>query len=427
MSYSYAHNLTIMRHSYLKFTSFLSHRLRLDVHYLIAGSFWLSLTQVITITCGVAVSAFFAQTLSTSDYGLYRYLISIGAIFASFSLTGLGQSILQASAKKYYQYYAETFRLNLFYSFGITLVGILGGLYYLYKGNLILAIGCIAIAFLQPLINTYQNVPAFLQGDGRLKETTLLQSTKVLITTAVSILAILITHDVIILFIILLGTQLTVNVLSHIHYKTKYAEKTPLDIFNKYLLFAKHTSLRNLVANTAFRFDTIVVFTHLGATELAVYTIANIIPEQIKGSFKNIASLLIPKYAQHADMIGIKKNILARSLHFFLILIVITIIYIGLAHLLYQVLFPKYESAIFYSKLAALSFPAFVLYMPLYALQSQLKEKELHLINTQVSVLQIVLVFAGVYAYGLLGVILSKTFCRYINMFLCYHYVYKKN
>lgn len=400
-------------------------KFKIDAPYFLRGGFWSTLGQIVGITGGIAVSSLFAYTLTESEYGIYRYLIGIGVLLSSFSLTGLGQSVLQTAAKKYYQFYLESVRTGFIYNLGISATGIVGAGYYFYNENITLALGCLLISTLQPVINTFKNVSPFLQGSKRFKEATLLHTVNTMIITAVSITAILLTQDILILFTTYLSTHALLNTVSHLYYRPKKSISTPADISHKYLCYAKHTSVRNIISGIIFRLDTIIIFTQLGATDLAIYAIANIIPEQIKGSFKNIASLLLPKYAQHIDIKSIKKNIPKRSFQLFLVFTAITIVYILLAPFIYRLLFPKYESAIFLSQLVALSFPAMILILPFGALQSQLKERELHILNLQGSILTLVLTIVLIGIYGLIGAVIAKILSRYSYLFLSYYHLYK--
>lgn len=412
-----------MQHIYTRFTDFLSHHLRIDARYFVSGGVWLSLTQVVTIISGLAVSVLLAGMLSTNDYGTYRYLIGIGAILTSFSLSGLDQSIVQAAARGYYRYYAETIRINFIYNLGITIVGITGAFYYFYNGNDVLSLGCLTIAILQPLVNTYQNVPAFLQGKHKFKDSAIARSVKTAAVAVAVILTIFITQNVIVLLLIYLLAQFLTNIAAHVYYGKTDGEPTPAQIFRKYLVYAKNSSIRNLIVGLSNQLDTIIVFTYLGATELAIYTIANIIPQQISGSLKNLSTLLLPKYANYPDIDTIRRSMPKKSFLFFCAILIVCFLYIVLAPFIYHLLFPKYEGAIFLSQLAALSLPALIAMIPMSALQSQLKEKELYYFSLQSSVILIIFTAVLIFTHGLLGAVIARILSRYINLFLAHYHL----
>ena len=407
-----------MRLTYYKFTTYIEKIFRVDARYFLHGGFWLTLTQAIVIIAGIATTALFAHFLSETNYGVYRYLIGLAVIFSSFSLTGLGQAILQTSAKKYYAFYQETIKINFVYSLGISLVGTLGGIYYLFNNNTILALGCVLIAFIQPIVNSYQYIPAFLQGRREFHKSTTVQSIKVILVSTISIITLLLSQSVIFLFLSYLLSQAVINYLSHFFYKKAVTVATPSNIYREYVSYAKHTSLRNIIFSISNRLDVIIVFTQIGAAGLAIYTIATVVPEQLKASFKNLASLLLPKYASSVDIEKNKRALPRRTIQLFLLLCLVTVTYIFVAPTFYKIIFPKYEEAIFLSQITALAFPSFAFLVPYSFFQATKDERKLYEITLYGSILQLVSVIFLVLGFGLMGAILAKIIYRYFVLFI---------
>lgn len=415
-----------MNSAYIKFAAFLEKRFRFDAHYFLQGGFWISTGQVIATCLGLVSTILFAHLLSPNDYGVYKYLIGLVGIFSAFSLTGLGQAILQTAAKGFGNFYKETIKVNLLYSCIVSVSSLTASLYYLFQDNLILSSGCLLIAILQPFINVFQFIPVFLIGKQKFKEATIFQIVKVFTSTLFLVSLLLLTKNVVFLFAGYLLVNLIINLISYKFYTKNDSGQSPSEVLTQYLSYAKHTSVRNLISNIAYRLDNIVIFTQLGAAELAIYTIANIIPEQIKGSFKNIASLLLPKYAKHNDINVVINSVPQRSIYLFVIFSLVTIFYILLAPLIINFLFPKYTGSITLSQLAALSFPAAVAIIPFSLLQAQKKERALHMLNLQSSAITVTLTLLLIPLYGLLGAIIAKICSRYYNFFLSFYYLHKE-
>ena len=403
---------------------FINKKLNIDGRYFIHGGFWLGLGQIVTLLSGLATTALFAHYLSPNDFGVYKYLIGLSAILASFSLTGLGQSILQAAAKKHYAFFKETFQLNFIYSLGISFISVCFSLYYSLNNNAALALGCLMIAALQPVINTFQFIPSFLQGSRQFKQSTKLHTIRMSFITLLSLGALLFTQNILILFFTYLFSYAITNIGSIFFYNYS-SDPTPTVVREKFVAYAKHSSFRNVISIVAQRADSIVIFTQLGATELAVYSIAMVIPEQIKGSFKNLATLVLPKYSRHEDQSIIKKGLTKRSLQLLVVLLIITALYIFLSPFLFKMIFPKYASAILYSQILALSLPAMVALLPVSALQAGLAERKLYKLLIIESIASLSFLFFFVMNYGLIGAIFAKVCTRYVTSFFNYYYIYK--
>jgi O-antigen/teichoic acid export membrane protein len=413
-----------MRAFYITLADKLEKHFRVDAHYFLSGGLWLILAQAVTIFFGVITTALFAHFLTEADYGVYKYLIGVAVLLSSLSLTGLGQSILQTAAKKYYGFYQQTLGTNFIYSLPITAISLLATGYYYHNENITLTIGFLLIALLQPLINTFQFIPTFLQGSRRFRESTTLQTVRIFTISLISLVTLYLTKDITLLFLAYLTGHLITNFASHLIFRPD-AQTVPNEIGAKYLNYAKHTSLRNIVTNVSNRADMVLVFTQLGAVELAIYTIATIIPEQIKGSFKNLASLLLPKYAQHTGTTQLIKSVPKRSLQLFLILTGVAILYIFAAPYLYTLLFPKYPEAILLSQLAAISFPMLIFHIPYSILQSQLQENALYKLILSTSLFQIISLIAMITFFGLAGAVFAKILYRFVFLFASYLYLYK--
>lgn len=421
MSYSTGY----MRFVIKKISTLLFHYFRIDGHYFFSGTVWLTVIQAITVLGALIVTVVLANALDESEYGVYRYILGIGALLSSFSLTGVGQSVFQTAAQGHKWFYPLGIKKSLMYSLGITLSSLIGSIYYFLQNNIELALGCLLIAIFQPLLNTFQQIFPFLQGERRFRESTILQGIKTLIITIATVGTVYVTQDIFWLVFAYLLSNTATNLATHFLYRPKAVSNVDKAVLTRFMNYAKNTSIRNIISIIAFRIDSVIVFQQLGATQLAIYTIANILPDHIKASFKNIITLLVPKYALHDNMDSIKKSMLKRSLQLLIITVVVMILYIIIAPLIYTLLFPKYHQAILFSQIIVLSFPAMIALIPLSALQAHTKQKELNTLNIQISVVMIITTGLLTTTHGLIGAVLAKILSRYIGLFLAYYHFLK--
>ncbi len=400
--------------------------LQFDLNYYFKGGFWMTAAQVVAIFFGLISTSLFAHYLSEHDFGVYKYILSLAAVISTFSLTGLGQSILQATAKGFSNFYLETTKINFRCSLCISLTSIAGATYYILNNNYVLGTGCLIIAVFQPIINTFQFLPAYLLGKLDHQSSAAIQASRIAFVSVFSICTLYFTSNVLILIFVYFASQALINIATHLVFKPEEATGTPVLEKNKFLRFAKHTSLQNIISLVAHRADNIYIFTQLGAVELAVYSIAIIIPEQIKGSFKNIASLLLPKYAGDSDTSSRIKFVPFRSLQLFFLLLTVTIFYIVAAPYIYKLIFPKYDTAVLLSQLFALSFLTYIYYIPLSMIQSKIDNRKLFTFHVGTSIIQLVVTPFFILWLGLIGAVISKLFIQTIRMFTAYYLLYKK-
>jgi O-antigen/teichoic acid export membrane protein len=416
-----------MNRLYHTLTTFLEQKFRFDAHYFLKGGFWLLTAQASTVLGSLIAAVLFARYLSETDYGVYRYIIGLAALLSAFSLTGIGQTILQASSKGYGDFLHRSTSITLQWSLGIMAASLIGAMYYYAQGNQLFALGCLLIALLHPVSQLFQNTLAYLYGAAKFKSGAKMQTFKSIFVSGVSVIALLFTKNILILLAVYFSTQAIAAIVCYLVYQPEKIDHHELDqnIIKKYLSYAKHSSYRNFLTLIAVRLDSVVVFQLLGAVELAFYTVATVLPEHITGSFKNMQTLLLPKYTKHDSLHALKRSIPKRSLHFFIILILFTAVFILLTPLLYSLLFPKYTEVVPYVQLLALSFPASVFILPLGAIQSQQMEKELYIYQITTSLIQISTILVLISFFGFLGAVISRIITQYSRTMIAYVLLYR--
>lgn len=403
-------------------------KFNIDAHYFIKGGFWLFASQVSTIISSLIVAALMARHMTENDYGIYRYIIGLAALLSVFSLTGIAQSILQASSQGYKDFLRASIGISLKYSLGVTLVASLSAAYYFSAGNQILMYGCIMIAVLHPITQLFINTLSHLYGESKYATGAKMQAFKSVLVSGSTLLTLVLSQNILLLLVVYFLSQAIATLLSYYLYKPRnyHQEIIPQEIWNKYITYAKNTSYRNILIGVASRLDSIVIFQYLGASELALYSISNLLPDQIRSSLKNLQTLLLPKYTKHGSIETLKESLIKRSIQFFLLLTVATIVFILIVPPIYTALFPKYAEGVLYIQLLALSFPASIFLIPLGALQAQQKEKELYLLHITTSIIQIVTLLLLILNYGLVGAIVAKIIAQYLKAILSYWLIFSK-
>ncbi len=404
-----------------------SSKFNVDAGYFLSGGFWLLFAQGSTILGSLLVAVLFANYLSENDYGIYRYIIGLSVLFSTFSLTGINQAILQAASRGHRRFLQESTSVTFKWGIGIVFFSLCGAIYYYLQDNNILAVGCLLIAIFQPLSQLFLNTLSFLYGETRYAEGALMQAVKSIAVSGSSLLALFFTQNILVLIATYLAAQGIFSACCYLFYRPRSETllKTEQVVWNKYISFAKHSSYRNIFSGVAYRLDAIVIFQFLGAAELALFSIATLLPEQIRGSFKNLQTLLLPKYTQHESNEIIKKSVPWRSAQLFVALSVFSLCFIAIVPFVYELLFPKYLDAIPYVQLLALTFPASIYLIPHSALQAQQMEKELYTYQILISILQVFFLGILVFYFGLLGAIISRIIGQYCGAIILYYLLYR--
>lgn len=385
-----------------------------DMVYLATHGFWLGGGQVITIGSAFLLSIAFANLLTPEAYGVYKYVFSIGALISIPTLAGIDRALVQSIAQHYDGSIAQSLKVKLRYGMLSTLASMMLASYYYFQGNQILALAIIIVGIFTPLAEAFGLYAAVLQGKKLFKTYSFYSSIAQLALTAVTLVLLIYSDNVLYL---LLGHFL-VSTTAHIFFfKKSYARADNSLTDPEGITLGKHLTVMDVFSTLAMSLDKILIFQYLGTAELALYVIAIAPPEQIKGLFKSMAAMVIPKFSQQEKSI-LKKTIFRKAATFAVGLTIIIAIYILSAPLLFNIFFPQYVAAILFSQIVAISIiPASISTFFYIFLVSHGRKQDLYSFNLFSNILNIILLLPAIYYFGIMGAILARVFIRILTMF----------
>jgi O-antigen/teichoic acid export membrane protein len=393
--------------------TYVEKRLKFDSHFTFHGGFWLMMGHLVAIVSTLITSYVFANYVAPETYGQYKYIISLGIFISAFSLTGTATAITQAAAKNVIGFYSYIKKINLHYSLFISLIAIIGAIYYYLNGNAALTVGLILIAVLQPLFNNSSLFYSYLQGKEQFRYGTSAHAIKALFTTIVIVTSALLTQNVTILLVCYFLSFIIINYALQWFFVKKSSETIEDTAqFRTLLSYTKHTSIQNIVSGISNQLDKILVFQNLGAVELAVYTFATALPDQYKGITKAVDTMLLPRFSKHSPE-SVKAKIIHKSLIYFLFLLFAVVVYILAAPYIFYFLFPQYMESLFLSQVYVISMLSGIGSIPIAGIKAQMSNSKLYRFNLLTSIFQILILLVLLPVLGLIGAILARVLYRF--------------
>jgi len=387
-----------------------------DLHYLIKNASWLTIGQISIALLALLLSITFARFVPKDIYGSYRYLLSVFWTLTTFSLTGIPAALARAIAKGEDGAYKESLRLSLLWSFPMILISLGLSVYYCIQGNTLLFIGTLIIALIGPFMQTSFLFGSILEGKKDFRVTALAGIVLNVVPTVSLILSMFVSQNPLVyLFVYLVANAGTAGLISWYVWQT-YRE-AELRRSESLFSLGAHFSAMNVLAGISQQIDRLLVFHYLGAVELAVYSFAIAVPDQLKAAVSNIATISFPKFANR-PFEEIKQTLSFRVGKFTLLMIILTMLYIFLAPWAFHLIFPTYSEAILYSQIYALALIPLGSLFPTTALQAHAANRELYYFNIISSVFQIGILFPAIAWYGLLGAVVSRIFSRAFGLWL---------
>lgn len=384
-----------------------------DMVYLASGGFWMVLAQGISSGSALALALVLGNFLPPETYGTYKYVLSIAGILSIFVLPGMDTAYVRATAQGHAGTAGAIANVRMRWGLVGGGIGLLGSLYYYLNGNSELGTALLIIALTLPVFDTFTLYQAYYSGTGQFGRQARNHGIAQVVSVASLICAALLTDSVSVLllayFLPLLLVRLTL-------YRLTFRGMTPDDpaIERETVSYGWHLTLMNILSVVASNADKILIWQFLGPAEVAIYTFAVAMPEQLKGPLKGVSDLAFRKFAkQSPDHIrqglpGLWRKLLLYALG----LLGISIAYIIAAPLLFSVLFPQYQESVFYSQIFMVSALGLVGTIPLAVLGAHRKLKEQYIFFTSQPVLQILLYLLLIPFWGIMGAIVARILMR---------------
>lgn len=397
---------------------FLTSFLRTDIAYLAKGSFWLSIHKAASISIALLLSIAYARYLPKETYGDYRYVLSFLGMLGIFAIPGMGTALIQSVARGFAGTYKNASKIIFLSSFGISAVCAITALYFFAQGNISLTLGFLAAALFAPASEGLGSWHGYLTATKQFKKGSLLSSAIQLfyglgMLAAVAIIAIQsLSHSISI--VLLVGTYLSTHALANIFFSWRVWQNIPPDAPSdpEAIRYGLHFSVSEIPSIVATYLDSLLLYSFLGPSALAVYSFALAPVEQLKGLFGTAASVSMPKLAEKTaapqTRESVRKLLPSKLYRASALTAVGVFAYIIAAPFLFQILFPRYIEAVPFTQILAVSLILFPLGVFGTALKAEGAIKEIYAFSIGTPLIQILAMLILIPLYGLWGAVLAR-------------------
>ncbi len=345
-----------------------------DMVYLVGQSGWLFVGQGAIFLSALLLAWVFANYVEPSDYGLYKFVLSVATIATLTSLAGFGIAISRGTTQGFEVNLNKLVKIQIRYGVLGAVLLFVFALYYLHKDNTLLATLFAVTAVWVPFFESFGNYQFLLQGKKDFKTQTYLRISQRLLLSLTVVSVILLTNNIVLItlsyFTILTLTQLLVYLYTVKKYPGTKDENTPYDSIISY---GKKVSFQNIFYVGANQLDKILLFKFLGPTQLAIYFFATALPNEIQGVVGNINAVAFPKLVDKSSP-EFKWALVKKMALSTLVLAVPAGAYIVAAPYIFTFLFPVYMDSILISQLyigTILFIPANLFWLYFYATEHQ--------------------------------------------------------
>ncbi len=396
-----------------RFLKWLEKWTKTDMIYLAKGGFWMSIGQVSTITTGIIASIAFANLLPMEVFGQYKFILSIFGILTIFSLSGMASATIQAVSRGYEQTYLVIQKTKLKWGLIGTLICFIISAYYYTNDNNSLAISFVIIGVLSPFLNAYSSYGSFLNGKKLFKLSTILSSSTTIILTAITVITLFFTKNIIIIILCIFASKTILNLIAYSYTILKQKPNKKIDA--QAINFGKHLSLMEAFSVVTTHIDKILIWHFIGTSELAIYSMATLPVSYIKSFFtKWVTNLALPKLANSSKE-TIANHFPLKVIKFTAISTITSILYIIAAPLIFRLIFPLYLESVFYTQLLALTIAITPLGLFNSILLAHKQHKKLYQASISTSIIQIISYIILLPLLSMTGMVLAIIFTQIFN------------
>ena len=393
-----------------------------DMVYLAKGGFFLTLTQISSAIISLILTIAFANLIPKETYGTYRYMLSIYTLVAILALPGIDTAVTQSVSKGFDYSLIDGFKAKFKFSILGTLASFFFSAYYFVNDNTTLGTIFAIVAIALPFMESPTVLASFFNGKKLFPMWALMDIASQIISASSMITAIFLTKNIFFMVIAYFLPLIVVRMGWYFWAKKKLVKNTDSD--NRLFGYGKSLTIFQIMSRATASIDQIVLFHFLGPAQLAIFSLAQAIPNRIQSLLKITGTLAFPKFAER-DSKEIAKTLPRKLFLLVPIIILGCVLYVFIAPYLFTYIFPKYYESLLYSQvlvfytLSAISYP-FSSY-----LLAHKKMKENYILSFTGIAVKIIVLIALVPVIGIWGAIVSILTSSLIVTLLSFYFLKK--
>lgn len=369
---------------------------------LFSGGIWLIGEKFFLMGKGLILTYLFANLVARDVYGEYQYVVAFLGAIAVVAYPGMGIAIVQALARNKDGVFCKAIQSSVRASLlGVVLLFFLA-LFQLAIGQLSLAKIFIFLAIIFPGYAIMNYWRYYYTGKEQFYNLVRMGFFLEFISFIFSVVAIKFFPET--MGLVLIGVIFPIPFFLALVFSL-YKKNINLPSDNDNVAFGKKISIAVGISTLATYIDKLLLAHFLGFAELAIYTIAMIIPEQAKGVLNSFMVPLLPQYSK-----DFKKSDLVEHFVLFSFYSMASIVGIYLTlPFLFKIVFPQYPESLIYVKylLVVIFFVPFVILETFF--RSQKKDRIVINATLLGSLSGIIAALVLVPYWGIAGAISAKT------------------
>ena len=396
-----------------------------DMVYVARSNFWLLTGRVLTSGSGFALTVAFANLLSPTDFGTYKYVLATSGIVAAFTLNGIGAALSRALNRGQQNVIPSVFATGVLWSIPSSIVALGIGGYYFYMGNSILGWSLTVIALFNPLLANLAITKSLFAATGDFRTAIIYNAIRNIVQVGVIIGVLFLSRNVLVIIITYFFISSAIGYVTYLHSLRVMKVKSDRTHYHEVIEYSKHLSILGAFQLVVGQIDQILLWHFATPVALATYAIAQGPARELKTVSDNINAMAFPRIAGRTRE-DAERTVISKTKYLLVIYVPAIILYILLAPMLFHIFFPQYLDAIIPSQLLALTVVFQSRSLADIFLFSHGTIKDRYVVTVPSQCARIVFLAVFIPLYGLYGAIIANILSEIFSAFMI-GYTYKRS
>lgn len=395
---------------------------RLDIRYLISGGSLLGLNQVTSALIGLGLTIAFANLVSPEVYGTYKYIIATYSLIAIATLPGVDVAVLRAVSQGYDRTFISGIRLKMKWGILGSIASLCYASYNFYIEEQTLGIIFVLVAIAVPFMETGALYTTYLNAKKEYRLWTIAEIITQIVSTVSLLTTVYFSQSLIALIIAYLLPYVILRSFFMYLVVKRVNRETQED--SDMRTYAQSITAFQILTRLIVSIDQIILFHFLGPASVAIFSIANAIPNRVKGLFRITGILAFPKLALRSGA-DVFQSLPRKMFLFSLLILSGCIIYILLVPLLFIYVFPQYAESTIYSQVLIFFTLSGITYPFSSFLFAHKKIKENYIYAISSFSVKIISLFIFVPLYGIWGAVISVLAAAFTTVICTFFFLYQ--
>ena len=246
---------------------------------------------------------FIVRALSQTDFGIYQFVLSVSVMLAPLALSGFHNVITQSTARGALGAFWRLGKLGFLASFsGVLALGCVA-VYFLETGQGSTALGLCIVGLFFPMRQGLQQWKYVYTGQEKFKELSLFSGGLTILThTSLIALALIGSENFLFYVLVTVGIEGLFNVImsTYVYWQIR-GQDTKDDLEEGSVEYGLKTSLYAGLNALASNIDKVLLFVFLSPATLAIFYAAERLSELVKNIVQDLAIVIAPRFARQEE------------------------------------------------------------------------------------------------------------------------------